>query len=215
MRLRRPRDKDAEAPGWLNRDAIDLLVARKTRLLAFLERRVGNRADAEDLLQAAMLRLVEKGGLLRDKDKLVPWFYRLLQNMIVDWYRRRSSAHEIQARLYASARREPDIDQALFAEVCACVLDVLDTLSPQYADIVRRVDLDERPLGTVAHELGISMGNVSVRLHRARRALLKGLRGVCGACVELHRYWISSMVARERCSSDSGSMVEIDPIAGP
>ncbi len=210
MRLKGPSDRDAaEATAWLNRSAVDLLVARKTRLLAYLEGRVGHRADAEDLLQVAMLRLVERGGLLRDKDKLVPWFYRLLHNLIVDWYRRHASAHELQRRLCASASPDPDVDQALFGEVCACVLDVLNTLKPQYADIVRRVDLDEQPLGTVARELGISQGNVSVRLHRARRALLKGLREVCGACLKHCRLSCDCRRTRRAADQTFGDQEEL------
>ena len=68
--------------------SLDLLLARKVQLLVYLERRVGSRADAEDLFQAAMLRLLDKGKSVRQRDKLVPWFYRLLHNLIADWYRR-------------------------------------------------------------------------------------------------------------------------------
>jgi len=38
--------------------------------------------------------------------------------------------------------------------------------------------------GRPVRELGITVANAYVRLHRARRALLEGLRRVCGACLE-------------------------------
>jgi RNA polymerase sigma-70 factor (ECF subfamily) len=66
----------------------------------------------------------------------------------------------------------------------ARVRHVLAALRPQYAEIIRRVELDEQPLREVARELGLTRTNVSVRLHRARRALLEGLRVTCGACFE-------------------------------
>jgi RNA polymerase sigma-70 factor (ECF subfamily) len=134
-----------------------------------------------------MLRLLDKGKSVRQKDKLVPWFYRLLHNLIVDWYRRRAAAGKLRKRLKEEPPPEADVRRDLFDEACACVLDVLATLKPAYAEIVRRVDLDDQPLAAAARELRISVGNVSVRLHRARRALLKALHALCGACLEHRR----------------------------
>jgi len=44
--------------------------------LGFLERRLGDRATAEDLLQIAFLRLVERRVSARDDESLLPWFTR-------------------------------------------------------------------------------------------------------------------------------------------
>ncbi len=167
------------------RDNIERLLARKAQLIAFLDRRLGSRADAEDLMQTAFLRLIAGKDALRDEDKLVPWFYRLLQNLLTDTYRRRAVKAAAERRLALDAEaRGPSIDDELLAESCACVLDVLATLRKSYADILRRVDLQERPLKEVVPSLGITLNNASVRLHRARAALLKGLRFVCGVCFE-------------------------------
>lgn len=167
------------------RDNIGRVLARKAQLIAFLERRLGSRADAEDLMQTAFLRLIEGEDTLRDDDKLIPWFYRLLQNLLTDTYRRRAARAAAGSRLAVDPEAHAASgDNELLAEVCACVLDVLATLRKSYADILRRVDLQERPLKDVAPSLGITLNNASVRLHRARAALLKGLRLVCGVCFE-------------------------------
>lgn len=187
IRPARPRAKHVEEAALLEQRTLDLLLARKAQLLVYLERQVGSRADAEDLLQAAMLRLLDKGKSVRQRDKLVPWFYRLLHNLIVDWYRRRAATGKLRKRLKEEPPPEAEVRPGLLDETCACVLDVLVTLKPAYADIVQRVDLDDQPLSTAARELHISVGNVSVRLHRARRTLLKGLHALCGACLEHRR----------------------------
>ena len=49
--------------------------------------------------------------------------------------------------------------------------EVLPVLKPEYAEIIRRVDLEEASRQCVAGELGLTTNNVGVRLHRARRAL--------------------------------------------
>jgi RNA polymerase sigma factor (sigma-70 family) len=168
----------------LGPDVVERLLRRKAQLLKFLERRVESRDNAEDLLQTAFLRLVAKQRTLRHTDSVVPWFYRILENLIVDWYRGRASADAARARIAADAALASSMDMELFREVCACVRDVLAALRLEYAEIIRRVELDEQPLREVARDLGLTPNNVSVRLHRARRALLDGLRATCGACFE-------------------------------
>jgi RNA polymerase sigma factor (sigma-70 family) len=163
---------------------VPVLLAQKSRFLAFLEERVGSRAGAEDLLQAAMLRVMTKGRSLRDRDRVVPWFYRMLQNLVVDWRRRRAAAERALRRLDADARATQAHDEPLWRQVCTCVTAILTTLRPTYADILQRVEIDGQSLTGVARSLGISANNASVRLLRARRALLERLRAACGACFE-------------------------------
>lgn len=168
----------------LSPEAVELLLRTKARLLAFLEARTGNRSDAEDLLQTALLKALASRRALRQADRLVPWFYRLLGNLLVDWHRRRRARANALRRVSALLPATVEVDDAVFTEVCACVNDVVAALKPQYAEILRLADLEERPLGEVAERLGITANNASVRLHRARRACLAGLRAMCGACLE-------------------------------
>jgi len=165
-----------------NVPALDLLLARKASLLRLLQKQVGSRADAEDLLQTAMLRLVGKEGSLRDRDRLLPWFYRVLHNLVVDWHRRRAVAFGLAERLRATD--VAGLDAPLFQEACTCVLDVLATLRAPYADILRRAELEGLTLVEAGRQLGITKRNAAVRLHRARRALLRGLHALCTACMD-------------------------------
>ena len=168
----------------LSEETVRVLLAEKGRLLTFLEERVGSRADAEDLLQTAMLRVVTKGHAVRSRDRIIPWFYRVLQNLVVDWHRRRAAAARALKRLEAAESVTQGHDEALWSQVCTCICRILVTLRPDYAEILRRVDLDERSVVEAARELRMSPNNASVRLLRARRALLDRLRATCGACFE-------------------------------
>jgi RNA polymerase sigma-70 factor (ECF subfamily) len=157
------------------------LVANHRQFLAFLERRVGSRATAEEILQAAFVKSLEKGGALDDSEGAVAWFYRLLRNALVDHYRRQAAegrALEREAREAEEASEDPELKGA----VCACVGELLPTLKPEYADMVRQVDLEERSVPDVAREAGITANNAGVRLHRARQALKKQLERSCGTC---------------------------------
>src|SRR5262249_3306033 len=75
----------------LSPGAIARLVEAHREFLAFLERRVESRAVAEDILQAAFVRGLERGAGVQG-EKVVAWFYRVLRNSLIDHYRRRSSS---------------------------------------------------------------------------------------------------------------------------
>lgn len=157
-----------------------VLLARHREFLAFLERRIGTRADAEEVLQGAYARALEKGIPEDGAERVVAWFFRVLRNALVDRARRRGAEERSSERL----AREPLAleDPGLRDAVCACMHDLLPQMKPEYAEVVRAVDLEERPLADVAARGGITVNNATVRLHRARQALKRQLLRACGAC---------------------------------
>lgn len=164
---------------------IERLVHHHREFLAFLERRVGSREEAEDILQDGFARALERGDSLRTDESAVAWFYRLLRNAVVDHYRRRGARDRAHQR---AASREDDAtaidDQELFQTVCGCVTGLARNLKPEYADALREVDLEGRSLADYAARAGITPGNAAVRVHRAREALRTQVIRACGTCAE-------------------------------
>jgi RNA polymerase sigma factor (sigma-70 family) len=171
-------DLDSSPP---SAEVVAQLVARHRDFLAFLEPRVASRAVAEEILQAAYVRTLEKGSTIRDDTSAVGWFYRVLRNALVDHYRKRAGEGRLAEKL-ASVTEEEAVDEEVHRAVCACVRNLLPTLKPEYAGMLERVELDGAPLPEVATELGITPNNAWVRLHRARQALKKQVERCCGAC---------------------------------
>ena len=165
-------------------DVVASLVENHRQFRAFLERRVENASDAEDILQAAFLRSVEKGDTIREQESVVAWFYRLLRNAIVDHYRHRGAEGRALQRAAGFAHDVdepvPEVEQA----ICRCIDDVLPTLPRDYATLLKRVDLEGATIAEVATETGMTPNNVRVRLHRARQALRTQLERTCGSCTE-------------------------------
>jgi RNA polymerase sigma factor (sigma-70 family) len=162
---------------------VDKLVQNHRDFLRFLERRVGSRAEAEDLLQQAFVKSVEHASTLRDGESAVAWFYRMLRNAVIDRQRRHGAAD----RGIAAFARELDVaatTQELSEAVCACVKTLAATLKPEYADALRRVEVDGVSLQRYAEEAGIQANNAAVRVHRARLALRKRVMASCGTCAE-------------------------------
>lgn len=165
-------------------DVVSRLVASHARFLAFLERRVASRQAAEDILQEAFVRALDRGESLRSDESAQAWFYRLLRNAIIDHYRRKG----VERRALDRVAAEPEHDAASSADaelhttVCDCMSDLIETLKPEYAEALRKVDLAQDGLTSYAKALGITNNNASVRLHRAREALHKQLILSCGTC---------------------------------
>ncbi len=166
-------------------EVVKTLVENHRRFLAFLERRVGSREVAEDILQDAFVRGLAKAGDVREEESAVAWFYRLLRNALVDHWRRRASERRIVDR--AAALADPSIagvDTELMETVCACVGELVETLKPEYAEAVRQVDLGNASVKSFAETAGITANNASVRLHRGREALRRQVERACGTCAD-------------------------------
>ncbi|HAN92561.1 MAG: sigma-70 family RNA polymerase sigma factor [Nitrospira sp.] len=165
----------------LSPEAIAQLVKGHREFLAFLERRVESRAVAEDILQAAFTRGLERGGDVQD-EKVVAWFYRVLRNAVIDHYRQRSTTARA---MEAWGREFPDVQEPeaeLRQEICRCVSGLLETLKPEYREALRIVDLEEGKLKDLAQQSGITAENAAVRVHRARAALRRRIEQACGTC---------------------------------
>jgi RNA polymerase sigma factor (sigma-70 family) len=165
------------------RDELLAVMAENRRaFLSFLERRVGHRETAEDLLQESFARSLDKVPL-EAEESVTAWFYRVLRNGLIDHYRRRGVADRALAALQkeleeASPEAAPDERDA----VCRCVTRLSETLKPEYALALRRVEVEGISVRDYASEAGITPNNAAVRLFRARETLRKRVVHWCGSC---------------------------------
>ncbi|CAN5454677.1 hypothetical protein BH10ACI4_BH10ACI4_04340 [soil metagenome] len=158
------------------------LLAHRAQFLAFLSTKVADSSTAEDILQTAYTRMLEKGGRINKLESVVAWFYRVLRNALTDHYRReaaRGRAHDgLMAEMPESyeAAEQPNL--------CACIEGVVRGLNPGYRSALEQIDLGGQSIAAFAEAEGTTPNNISVRLHRARRAAAKKLIQVCGSCAD-------------------------------
>lgn len=175
-------DAPADETALRSDAATTRLLDNHRAFLAYLERRVGDRALAEDILQDAFVRTAGKLDEVPE-EALVPWFYRTLRNAAIDHWRREG----VRARALDAFARELDDagpDRELEREICACVLRLAGDLKPEYADALQAVDVDGMAVSAFAAREGVTATNASVRLHRARKALKARVAQSCGTCAE-------------------------------
>jgi RNA polymerase sigma-70 factor (ECF subfamily) len=168
--------------------AVAELVASHRDFLAYVERRVRDRALAEEIVQEALVRGLEHAGEIRES--AIGWFYGVLRNAIIDHARRRAAYDRrlaaVAAELEAELEAAPDepVLRDLRDTVCRCVSRLAGTLKPEYADALQRIDVEDTPVKDYAEQAGISASNAGVRVFRAREALRKQVARACGTCAE-------------------------------
>jgi RNA polymerase sigma factor (sigma-70 family) len=161
---------------------VDQLVASHREFLRFVERRVGNRAIAEEIVQEALVRSLDRADEIRDS--VVGWFYRVLRNAVVDYQRRQSVANRRLQEFAAELEASGDGGEELAGVACACVIRLAGTLKPEYAEALQRIEVDRVPVKDYADAAGISASNAGVRIFRAREALRRQVARACGTCAE-------------------------------
>jgi RNA polymerase sigma-70 factor (ECF subfamily) len=163
---------------------VDTLVENHRAFLRYLERRIGDPALAEDILQEAFAKVVARPEQAPADDAIVPWFYRTLRNAAIDQFRRRGAA----ARAYEAFARELEAHEAptpeMEAEICACVSRLATTLKPEYAEALEAIEVGGTPVKAFAEQQGLSANNAAVRVFRAREALKRRVTESCGTCAE-------------------------------
>lgn len=151
-----------------------LIGVHRERLVALVRSRAGGRVDAEEVVQQALERALERAHQLREPGRAEAWLGRVVRNVLLDELRKRRAPVLAVDELELSAiDDEGTID-------CWCVLVQAEQLKPEYAEIIRRVIIDGIPVTKVAPELGLTPNNAMVRLHRARTALKTRLKDHCG-----------------------------------
>jgi RNA polymerase sigma-70 factor (ECF subfamily) len=163
-------------------NVVERLVAQRHDFLAFLERRLGSRALAEDILQEAFARSVTKVEQLENEESAVAWFYRLLRNAVTDYRRRSGVAQRGLEALSQELSEAPEPE--LRGAVCGCVSRLAQTLKPEYAAALQAVEIHGMPVKDFAESAGITAGNAAVRVFRAREALRLQVKRCCGSCAD-------------------------------
>lgn len=160
---------------------LETLLASRPRFLAHVRRQIRDEALAEDVLQDALARAYERIGELRTEEALNGWFYRLLDNAVLDHHRRSST----RTRALESLALEPEGEKASPDDTprkCKCVTKLAADLKPEYSRALQRLEIDEIGVKEFAEEEDVSRGNAAVRAFRARETLRSRVVATCGAC---------------------------------
>ena len=147
--------------------------------------RVGDRADAEDLLRETMLRAVQNMASFRWQGEagLWPWLRRIAVNIVMDHGRRLQARRRMESAFAAEVRTLPPrveagAEAALIEEeerrICRQNLaEALESINERYRRAIELRVVEGRSREESAEALGVTVGTFDVVLHRALKALRK------------------------------------------
>lgn len=160
----------------------------RTRLAAFVRKRVRDPHDAEDLVQDILLRMIASLDSLEDGTRMEAWAYRIARNAIADYYRARPPLQpEPQVTAPQTTDASPSGLGARDAEseandnqlIGLWLQGFLATLPEKYRDAVWLSDVEGLPQAEVARRLHLSVPGAKSRIRRGRLALRKLLAACC------------------------------------
>ncbi len=131
----------------------------------FVNCRINNRADADDVLQETLLAAHRAFGTLRDHALFKAWLIRIAKNKCTDYYRRKRDAtlslDELTTPLFFYDRCGMYTEDA--------VSDALAMLNENSKQILYLYYFKEYSLEEIARRLSLPIGTVKSRLHNARQ----------------------------------------------
>src|SRR5690348_15716672 len=161
--------------------AYDVLVRRHLARATMIARRLlGNMEDAEDLVQEAFIRALDRISTFDESRAFAPWFFRLLINTGINARKARAlRAAEPEHGEYPSKAANP-LELAEREELRERFVAALGSLPPRQRLVVSMFEVDGLTTAEIAETLGISRETVRWHHHQARQALRHALAAFRG-----------------------------------
>ena len=151
------------------------------RVRKFIQASVRDESAADDLVQEAFMKIQENLDSVRDDAKISSWVFRIAHNLCQDHFRTRKKlpSHEEIHEGLVNIQETPLQKKVEQGEMSQCVQDQLNLLPESLRSVLIFSDVMEFSHQEIADILGLTVENVKVRLHRARKRFKAILEEKC------------------------------------
>lgn len=143
-------------------------------LRGWFQRRLGNPADAEDMLQDVFLKAMRQGKEFCDIRNARAWLFEVGRNALADRLRVARNTVPLPESLPS-----PQVELAPVDGLASCLPKALAALSAEDREALTLCDLDGMPQEQFARHLGLTLPAAKSRVQRARKRLRAQLTTVC------------------------------------
>lgn len=151
------------------------LINEMTNLRKFARRLTKNTHGADDLLQATLLRAIEKKQMFENGTNLFSWSSKIMFNLFISGYRQKKRYDTQYDPDHYISQISVEPSQEAYVDLIT-VREGINRLSPQHREILLFASIQGMSYEEIAEKLGIPGGTVRSRLARARRSLQTLLR---------------------------------------
>ena len=160
----------------------ELFERHHRRLFNFFLRLAPGRSAAEDLVQEAFVRMLKYRHTYKSEAAFVPWMFALARNAAVDQFRKRP-ALEVQEDPEAPEPAAPTalpLEELEKRERSELLQAALRRLPREKRELLLLARFGEMKYDAIGELLGVSVGAIKVRVHRAMNDLREQYRLVAG-----------------------------------
>jgi RNA polymerase sigma-70 factor (ECF subfamily) len=157
---------------------------------------------ADDLIQETFIKVQKNLHQLREESKLSSWIFRIAYNLCQDHFRKMNQSlkneHVLneKKKILAEPIFQKEIEQHQMGK---CVQDKMKLLPEHYRTILALFDLMSLSHQEISEILDISVENVKVRLHRARKKFKTILQENCHFEVDERNVLICDPIKNKTC----------------
>ena len=158
-----------------------LVTEYEKAVYAIAQRMTGNPEDSADMTQETFIKAYNSLGSFRGDSKFSVWLYRIANNVCLDFLRSRSRKPTVSLSVEDDEGEETQLDVADESQSPELLLERgltrdavrrgLDTLPPDYKQILLLREIQGLSYEEIASALGIDLGTVKSRIFRARKKL--------------------------------------------
>jgi RNA polymerase sigma-70 factor (ECF subfamily) len=182
-------------------DFWDIYHNHYERVKKFIFALVKDEWVADDLIQETFIKVQQNLSQLREESKISSWIFRIAYNLCQDHFRKLSqTAKNNQIPIGKSEILKEPLFHKEFEQhqMGACVQEKIRLLPESYRTVLILFDLMELSHQEIAEIIGISVENVKVRLHRARKRLKTILEEECRFEVDERNVLVCDPIARNK-----------------
>ncbi len=152
----------------------ELVERYQPRLRYYLRKMLAGSSAAEDAAQDVWYDVVRAMPRLANPGAFRAWLYRIARDRAWRALRRRPPPHQPIDEVEVAANGTAD---EFTAEDAAVVHAALDGLAPEHREVVVLRYVEDMSYEEIAKVAGCPLGTVRSRLHHAKRALRRALKG--------------------------------------
>jgi RNA polymerase sigma-70 factor (ECF subfamily) len=155
-----------------DREALTELLSRHRPLIWSVSRRIaGHGAHLEDIVQDAMVAVIESLDRFRGDARLSTWIASVAARTALNWVNRRPERREAPLGEPSADAGYSPAAEVQARDSAARLQEAIDRLPPEHRAVVCLRHIEGLSVQEVAEALGIPDGTVKSRLHYARRQL--------------------------------------------